>query len=423
MEQTPELQKFITARYMRIRLQGMHSTANLDNSVDWLLDSQSLEKRSFYSLKQLRCEECCPLFQDRPYSLGGECEICQCHGHAESCMYDSFLEKGICQGCGNHTAGNDCEFCESGYYKELGAPLTEPCLPCSCNPQRSTGSCSPAGGSCQCLEGFEGKQCEQCAPGYYGDNCKRCECDERGSIPTSDGSCSDNCQCKPHVEGKTCSQCSAGYFDLSAENPLGCSNCWCSGVSETCHSFQLQTLAFETLNGWHITDIRRSQATAIAIDVELKRLIFGNELDEVEAIYWQAPLGYLGNRLTSYGARLQLQLSWEVMRGDTSGKPTTGPNVILFGKNGLKIAYADESFESMQADLNIILSEETGWYHVPQDIKDIKTRLRRTEGGDYHGGNILAPGCHLFRWHGAGCSGFQPSRTVHLPGWLHGLIM
>ncbi|XP_046866451.1 laminin subunit alpha-1 isoform X2 [Drosophila willistoni] len=425
MEQTPELQKFITARYMRIRLQGMHSTANLDNSVDWLLDSQSLEKRSFYSLKQLRvsarldchghanatdevkvasssvlrcqcqhnacglqCEECCPLFQDRPYCLGGECEICQCHGHAESCTYDSFLEKGICQGCGNHTAGNDCEFCESGYYRELGAPLTEPCLPCSCNPQRSTGSCSPVGGNCQCLEGFEGKQCEQCAPGYYGDNCKRCECDERGSVPTSDGSCSDNCQCKAHVEGKTCSQCSPGYFDLSTENPLGCSSCWCSGVSETCHSFQLQTLAFETLNGWHITDIRRSQATAIAIDVELKRLIFGNELDEVEAIYWQAPLGYLGNRLTSYGARLQLQLSWEVMRGDTSGKPTTGPNVILFGKNGLKIAYADESFESMQADLNVILSEETGWYHVPQDIKDIKTRLRRTEGGDYHGETV-----------------------------------
>lgn len=102
-DQTPELMEFITARYMRIRLQGMHSTANLDNSVDWLLDAASLEKRSFYSLKQLRvsarldcnghanrtqesqrlqclcqhnacgeqCHECCPLFQDRPHRMGG----------------------------------------------------------------------------------------------------------------------------------------------------------------------------------------------------------------------------------------------------------------------------------------------------------------------------------------------------------------
>jgi len=126
---------------------------------------------------------------------------------------------------------------------------------------------------------------------------------------------------------------------------------------------------------------------SIPVDAEENRLIFANELDEVEAIYWQAPLGYLGNRLTSYGARLQLLLSWVVMRGDTSGKPTTGPNVILFGKNGLKIAFGDESLEGLLVSLNVTLTEE-GWYHVPPTVKDIKTRLRRTEGGDYHGESV-----------------------------------
>ncbi|KRF77830.1 laminin subunit alpha lam-3 isoform X2 [Drosophila virilis] len=416
-EQTPELMQFIRARFMRIRLQGMHSTANLDNSVDWVLDSQSLEKRSFYSLKQLRvsarldchghanrtqdvpgssmlqcvcqhnacgmqCEECCPLFQDRAWTPGGDCEICQCNGHAHSCSYDSFLERGICQNCANNTAGNECEFCVGGFYRPFDAAPSEPCLPCACNPQRSTGSCAPVGGACHCLEGFQGAHCEECAPNHYGDDCRRCECDLRGTVAGS--ACAGSCQCKAHVEGETCAECATGYFDLTEQNPEGCSRCWCSHVSDTCHSAKLQTLAFETLNDWRLTDIQRAQAIPVAMDAEHKRLIFGNELDEVEAIYWQAPLGYLGNRLTSYGARLQLQLSWVVMRGDTSGKPTTGPNVILCGKNGLKIAYADESYDSLDLALNVTLTEQ-GWYHVPPAVKDIKTRLRRTEGGDYHG--------------------------------------
>ncbi|ALC39642.1 wb, partial [Drosophila busckii] len=419
LEQTPELMQFITARYMRIRLQGMHSTANLDNSVDWLLDSQSLEKRSFYSLKQLRvsarldchghaertqertqeleeqallqcvcqnnacglqCEQCCPLFQDRAYRPGGECEICQCHGHAASCSYDAFLERGICQDCANSTAGNECEFCAADHYRALDAPATDPCLPCACNPKRSTGSCAPAGGDCHCLEGFQGPRCEECAPNHFGDDCRRCQCDARGTL--TDSGCAGSCQCKSKAQGETCAECALGYYNLDALNPAGCTPCWCSHVSESCHSAKLQALAFETLNDWRLTDIQRLQSIEVA--AEQKRLVFGNELDEVEAIYWQAPVGYLGNRLTSYGSRLQLQLSWVVMRGDTSGKPTTGPNVILFGKNGLKIAYADESFDSLEAALNITLSE-SGWYHVPPAVKDIKTRLRRTEGGAYHG--------------------------------------
>ncbi|KAL7739990.1 hypothetical protein ACLKA6_007497 [Drosophila palustris] len=420
MAETAELMQFITARFIRIRLQGMHSTANLDNSVDWVLDSQSMEKRSFYSLKQLRvsarldchghadrfqelpgspllhcicqhnacgaqCEHCCPLFQDRAYRLGGECEICQCHGHAQSCAYDAFLERGICSNCGNNTAGNECEFCAAGFYRNSDAPPTEPCLPCACNPQRSTGTCAPVGGACQCLEGFQGPQCEECAPNHHGDDCRRCKCDSRGTMEDSD--CAGSCQCKVNVEGETCSECAAGYYDLDALNPEGCSRCWCSQVSDNCHSAKLQTLAFETLNDWKLTDIQREQSIAVAVDAEQKRLIFGNELDEVEAIYWQAPVGYLGNRLTSYGSRLQLHLSWVVMRGDTSGKPTTGPNVILCGRNGLKIAYADESFESLEVALNVTLTEQ-GWYHVPPAVTDIKTRLRRTEGGAYHGESV-----------------------------------
>jgi laminin, alpha 1/2 len=108
-------------------------------------------------------------------------------------------------------------------------------------------------------------------------------------------------------------------------------------------------------------------------------MVFGMyELPDVEAVYWSAPPIYLGNRLTSYGSRFVYKLGWVIVRGDTSGKPTSGPSIILIGKNGLKIAYGDETFTTSNETFNVLLSED-GWYHVPRAVKDIVTRLKRTE--------------------------------------------
>lgn len=67
-----------------------------------------------------------------------------------------------------------------------------------------------------------------------------------------------------------------------------------------------------------------------------------------------------------------------IVRGDTSGKATSGPNVILIGRNGMKIAYDDETFHSSTASIFVSLME-VGWYHVPKSVTDIVTRSRRTE--------------------------------------------
>lgn len=103
-----------------------------------------------------------------------------------------------------------------------------------------------------------------------------------------------------------------------------------------------------------------------------------SELSETEAVYWSAPKPYLGNRLESYGSHLIYRMHWDIVRGDTSGKETSGPNFILFGRNGLKIAYGDGTMSGKNATVDILMTEE-GWYHVPKAVKDIKTRLRRTE--------------------------------------------
>jgi laminin alpha 1/2 len=105
------------------------------------------------------------------------------------------------------------------------------------------------------------------------------------------------------------------------------------------------------------------------------------ELPDIEAVYWSAPEKYLGNRLENYGSHFIFQLDYVIVRGDTSGKPTSGPNLILIGKNGMKIAFGDGTFTNSNASVDVKFSED-GWYHVPKTVKDIITRLRRT---DYRG--------------------------------------
>lgn len=138
------------------------------------------------------------------------------------------------------------------------------------------------------------------------------------------------------------------------------------------------------MDGWLITDIAVSSIVKPTQDLDTNFLIIGNEeFPETEAYYWLAPTLYLGNKLEAYGSYYSLILNWDVMRGDRSGKPTVGPDLILVGANNLKIAYGDTSYAGKNASLKISLTE-SGWYHIPNEVKDIVTRLRRTEyRGDF----------------------------------------
>ncbi|CAD7085668.1 unnamed protein product [Hermetia illucens] len=423
-DQSEELMQFITARFIRIRFQGMHSTANSDNSVGWLLDADSLKKRSFYSVKLVRvsgrlncnghasktielenadgeimqqcvclhntcgqyCDHCCPLYNDQPFRQGtlreeNICKQCECNGFANTCFFDnsSSVMGGVCQNCTHFTTGEHCEKCMSGYYRPPNTMLdsSEPCVKCECNSTGSTGECDPESGVCVCREGFSGLRCDECLPGFKGSDCVGCTCDSRGTVPG--GECDDPCECKLYVEDETCSTCAPGYFGLRAENPDGCLKCFCSGVAVTCRSYEMEMTSFETLDAWKVTDITKTIVAYPTRDNDTGNLVFGMyEMPDVEAVYWLAPKSYAGNRLESYGSSLVVQASWVVIRGDTSGKPTSGPNIILIGKNGAKIAYADEEFQEYGATIRIPLTEK-GWYHVPKTVKDIVTRLRRTE--------------------------------------------
>lgn len=55
LKNTPTtLLDFTLARYLRLRFQGMHTTLQAPNSIQWLVDRNELKKRSFYSLKYIK---------------------------------------------------------------------------------------------------------------------------------------------------------------------------------------------------------------------------------------------------------------------------------------------------------------------------------------------------------------------------------
>jgi laminin alpha 1/2 len=111
--------------------------------------------------------------------------------------------------------------------------------------------------------------------------------------------------------------------------------------------------------------------------MESSRLLIANDdMADFESYYWLAPADYVGKKLTAYAQTMKFHVSWVQARGDTGGKATKGPDVIMEG-SGMKIGYGDRSYRENNATITWILKEK-GWYHIPDTVQDI-ARKRRTE--------------------------------------------
>ncbi|CRK93554.1 CLUMA_CG007087, isoform A [Clunio marinus] len=358
---TSNLINFTLARFIRVRLQGMLkniSEIESERSIKWEPDEDDLEKRRYYSIQSIivlgrchcsghagkcreqidendknfnklpqcecmhntcgkNCEKCCPMYNQKPFRIGtpqkeNRCEKCQCYGHASECRYSPDIDKrnlsinikgkmtggGVCLNCTKNTTGINCEKCLPNFFRPNNRPPDheEPCIPCKCNSKGSVGACNPIGGDCICKPGFAGPNCDHCDIGFSGENCEKCSCDNRGILPG--GECDEVCHCKMFVKGEKCDKCVDGYFGLNKENPEGCSKCFCSGIATTCESYEVKRNFTETLDGWSVTDISKTQIAYPTRDNETGYMVFGMyELADVEAVYWSAPEVYLGNRL------------------------------------------------------------------------------------------------------------------------------
>lgn len=137
-------------------------------------------------------------------------------------------------------------------------------------------------------------------------------------------------------------------------------------------------MEIRSLASWMVSDIAVNDTSEVLLDENGQLMASNYELPGVELFYWRAPSAYLGSLLRVYGSELRVHLTWLVMRGDTSGKPLIGPDLVLRGRNGMRIAYGDVAHSGDSLHLTVLLTEK-GWYHVPESVRDIPSRRRRTE--------------------------------------------
>ncbi|XP_066555448.1 laminin subunit alpha-2 [Amia ocellicauda] len=283
-----------------------------------------------------KCDRCASGFYN--FQEGG-CTPCQCSHVGNHC--DSNTGQCICP---PHTVGERCDKCALNYW---GHDIVTGCKPCSCNLVGSvTQQCNVDTGCCFCREQFTGEKCNECKPGYRDfPQCFACECSMAGTSPQTCNtemntcSCSDDtgkCACKANVEGLQCDKCRTGTFGLSTRNPLGCSNCYCFGMTTKC------TEAKGLIRMWlslkpdqmvlPLVDKANQQRTTHGVTFQHPEIVANADIvarDLSEPYYWKLPEQFQGSMITAYGGKLKYAIYYEAR--DETGRSTYEPQVIIRG--------------------------------------------------------------------------------------------
>uniref|UniRef100_A0A8C0WJM2 Laminin subunit alpha-2 n=1 Tax=Castor canadensis TaxID=51338 RepID=A0A8C0WJM2_CASCN len=319
---------------------------------------------------------------------GPGCLPCNCS--VAGSTSDNCTDEGQCH-CMPGVAGKKCNRCSHGFY----AYQDGGCTPCdcahthnNCDPESGECLCPPhtqglqcednflsfssihsldfnlpqcdlLSGQCQCKAEFGGWHCEQCSLGHRGfPDCVSCDCDPRGTqADTCDleqgvCSCAEDtgaCSCKVcNVFGPQCHQCRVGTFALRADDPLGCSPCFCFGLSQLCSELEGYvrtpvTLAPDgpLLHVVSLSDLRGTtegvyfQAPDILLDAETV-----HQHVHAEPFYWRLPEQFQGDQLLAYGGKLRYSVAF--YSSDGIGTSNYEPQVLIKGGRTRKqVIYMD----------------------------------------------------------------------------------
>ncbi|XP_035296219.1 laminin subunit alpha-2 isoform X4 [Cricetulus griseus] len=365
------------------------------------------------------CDRCCPGFHQKPWRAGTfltktECEACNCHGKAEECYYDEnvarrnlslnihgkYIGGGVCINCTQNTAGINCETCIDGFFRPKGVSpnYPRPCQPCHCDPVGSLSEVCVKDekyarrglkpGSCHCKTGFGGLNCDHCVRGYSGyPDCQPCNCSGLGSA--NEDPCVGPCSCKENVEGEDCSRCKSGFFNLHKDNPKGCDECFCSGVSNRCQSSYWTYGNIQDMHGWYLTDISgRIQVVPQLDNPDSPQQISISNSEARRSLlngyYWSAPPPYLGNKLPAVGGQLTFTISYDLEEEEEDTEKILQLMTILQG-NMLRIStvYNEVNLDPTEEHIyQLPLKEELFTIHgtnLPVSRKDFMTVLANLE--------------------------------------------
>ncbi|XP_066470578.1 laminin subunit alpha-2 isoform X3 [Tiliqua scincoides] len=284
-----------------------------------------------------KCDRCAHGFYD--FEEGG-CTPCECSHLGNNC--DPHTGRCICP---PNTVGQRCDKCAPNHW---GHDIISGCKACDCSVTGSLSlQCNPDTGCCFCRPEFSGDKCTECRLGYRNyPQCISCECVTVGTEPhTCDSemekcSCADHtgqCTCKVNVEGVFCDRCKPGRFGLSARNPLGCSSCYCFGLTSQCSEATGLVHVWLTLKPDQVilplVDENVQHRTVQGIVYQYPETVadIGLVMKELhsEPIYWRLPVQFEGRKLSAYGGKLKYAIYFEAR--EETGFATYSPQVIIRG--------------------------------------------------------------------------------------------
>uniref|UniRef100_A0A8C3RSN0 Laminin subunit alpha 5 n=1 Tax=Chelydra serpentina TaxID=8475 RepID=A0A8C3RSN0_CHESE len=202
--------------------------------------------------------------------------------------------------CPPHTIKPECVVCEP---QTFGCHALIGCEDCNCSrtgvQELAEPGCDVDSGQCRCKPNIIGRRCDICVPGYYHyPHCRRCDCHPAGTDVSVCDPVTGQCHCKENVEGMRCDQCRLGTFSLDANNPKGCTRCFCFGATDRCHSAEKYRVEFLNMNGWVLlSGDRQEVATSLRLEEELIHADLKNVPEAYQELYWHAPSSYLGDRV------------------------------------------------------------------------------------------------------------------------------
>ncbi|XP_074541079.1 laminin subunit alpha-2 [Halichoeres trimaculatus] len=283
-----------------------------------------------------KCDRCARGFFN--FQEGG-CTPCQCSHLGNNCDANT----GQCI-CPPNTIGERCDRCAPNHW---GHDITTGCKECGCNVVGSvTQQCNVNTGCCFCRDSFRGEKCNECQIGYRDfPQCTRCECSVAGSdsqtcdLERGVCGCADRtgkCSCKENVEGDNCDRCKPLTFGLSVRNPLGCSKCYCYGLTPYCTEAQGLIRMWLTLKPEQtvlpLVDKSNAVETRRGVSFQHPEILAHTELVSSalsEPYYWRLPEQFRGSMITAYGGKLKYAVYYEAR--EETGPSSYEPQVIVKG--------------------------------------------------------------------------------------------
>ncbi|XP_071323557.1 laminin subunit alpha-2 isoform X2 [Trachinotus anak] len=283
-----------------------------------------------------KCDRCSRGFFN--FQEGG-CIPCQCSHVGDNCDANT----GQCI-CPPNTIGERCDRCAPNHW---GHDIITGCKDCGCNPIGSVSQqCNVNTGCCLCRDSFRGEKCNECQIGYRDfPQCTQCECNISGSdsqtcdLERGVCGCADRtgkCSCKANVEGHNCDRCKPNTFGLSVRNPLGCSKCYCYGLTHSCTEAQGLIRMWLTLKPEQtvlpLVDKSNTVETRRGVSFQHPEILAHAELITStlsEPYYWKLPEQFRGSMITAYGGQLKYAVYYEAR--DETGPSSYEPQVIIKG--------------------------------------------------------------------------------------------